>query len=131
MAIYYKMKKKKKGYFGMPKGMKNGAYIFCAVMMIPAVIGIIKYLYVNTQSILLAFTDGEVFKDPFSLGNFRMLFMDLKDGGEVAVATINTFKYFAAGRYTTSASASRNCPVKYAPRLMLSSRRLLCSIMPR
>ena len=97
MAIYYKMKKKKKGYFGMPKGMKNGAYIFCAVMMIPAVIGIIKYLYVNTQSILLAFTDGEVFKDPFSLGNFRMLFMDLKDGGEVAVATINTFKYFAAG----------------------------------
>ena len=82
---------------GLPKGMRKGAYVFCAVMCIPALYGIFRYVIVNVYSVLLAFTNGEPFSDPFSLDNFRMLFIQLKAGGEISLAVRNTLKYFAIG----------------------------------
>ncbi|MBQ8910759.1 MAG: sugar ABC transporter permease [Oscillospiraceae bacterium] len=71
--------------------------VFLFIMVLPALYGIFKYFAINGYSILLAFSDGEPFKAPFSLRNFRMFFQDMKDNGILALALKNTLKYFVVG----------------------------------
>lgn len=90
-------KKKKKTYSDMPAGLRKSAVPFLIIMAIPAVYGIIRYFITNTYSVLLAFSDGEPFKDPFTIRNFRMFWDDLWGNGILFVALKNTLKYFAVG----------------------------------
>ena len=71
--------------------------IFIFVMILPALYGIIRYFAVNGYSILLAFSDGQPFKDPFTTRNFRMFFQDMQGNGILAIAFKNTLKYFVVG----------------------------------
>lgn len=71
--------------------------IFIFIMIIPALYGIIRYFAVNGYSILLAFSDGEPFREPFTMRNFRMFFQDMQGNGILALALKNTLKYFVVG----------------------------------
>ena len=65
------------------------------MMLIPAIWCVIRYFAVNGYSILIAFTDGEPFKDEFTARNFKMLFNELGQKDSIIyLAMINTFKYF-------------------------------------
>lgn len=71
--------------------------LFILIMMLPALYGIFKYFAINGYSILLAFSDGEPFKAPFTLRNFKMFLQDMQDNGILALALKNTLKYFVVG----------------------------------
>ena len=68
------------------KKSKFNKSFFILVMMIPALYGIIKYFAINGYSILLAFSDGEPFKAPFTLRNFKMFLQDMQGNGVLALA---------------------------------------------
>lgn len=88
--------KKKKISSGLPAGMQKSLYVFIAIMLIPAYYGIIKYFITNSYSILLAFSDGEPFKDPWSFTNFKVFWIELTtDNGAIRIALGNTLKYYA------------------------------------
>lgn len=80
----------------MPKFMKKSAYLFIYPMLIIAVIGIIKYLYINFSSILLSFSvENEYGEQVYTLANFEKLFLEFTNSdGEIWKALINTLKYF-------------------------------------
>ncbi|MBE5750347.1 MAG: sugar ABC transporter permease [Clostridiales bacterium] len=80
----------------MPKFMKKSAYLFIYPMLIIAVIGIIKYLYINFSSILLSFSvENEYGEQVYTLVNFEKLFSEFTNSdGEIWRALINTLKYF-------------------------------------
>lgn len=83
---------------GMPKEMRKKSYLFCYLMLIPCFWGLFSFFFVNGYSILIAFTDGTPFKDPFTLNNFKLLFYELSLKDSVLyVSMSNTFKYFALG----------------------------------
>lgn len=90
-------RKKKKTYSNMPMGLRKSAIPFLIIMALPAVYGIIRYFVMNAYSILLAFSDGEPFKDPFTIRNFRMFWDDMQGNGVLFLALKNTFKYFLVG----------------------------------
>ncbi len=98
-AIPKKKKKVKIGSTsGLPRNMQRSAYWFVAILLIPAYYGIIKYLVTNINSILLAFSDGTPFVDPWSFRNFKVFWIELSaDGGALKIALINTLKYYIVG----------------------------------
>ncbi len=71
--------------------------IFIFVMVLPALYGIFRYVTINGNSILLAFSDGEPFRDPFTLRNFNMFFTEMKGNGILSLALRNTLLYFFVG----------------------------------
>ena len=71
--------------------------LFLFVMAIPALYGVFRYFAVNGYSILLAFSEGEPFVDPFTLRNFKMFLTDMQGNGILALALKNTLKYFVVG----------------------------------
>ena len=71
--------------------------IFLIVMAIPAIYGVIRYFAVNGYSILLAFSEGEPFVDPFTLRNFKIFLTDMQGNGILALALKNTLAYFVVG----------------------------------
>lgn len=79
------------------KKSKLNKKLFIVIMMLPALYGIFKYFAVNGYSILLAFSDGEPFKAPFTLRNFKMFWKDMQGNGVLALALKNTLKYFLVG----------------------------------
>lgn len=93
-----KNRNKIQGGCEIPRGMRKKAYVFCYVMLVPCFWGLFSFFFVNAYSILIAFTDGTPFKDPFTLGNFRLLFYELSLKDSTLFASMgNTFKYFALG----------------------------------
>lgn len=90
-------RKKKKTYSNMPMGLRKSAIPFLIIMALPAVYGIVRYFILNGYSILLAFSDGEPFQDPFTIRNFRMFWNDMQGNGVLLLALKNTLKYFAVG----------------------------------
>ena len=60
-------RKKKKIYSNMPMGLRKSAIPFLIIMALPAIYGIVRYFILNGYSILLAFSDGEPFHDPFTI----------------------------------------------------------------
>lgn len=80
----------------MPKFMKKSAYLFIYPMLIIAIIGIIKYLYINFSSILLSFSvENEYGEQVYTLANFEKLFLEFTNSdGEIWRALVNTLKYF-------------------------------------
>ena len=80
----------------MPKYMKKGAYLFVYLMLAISILGIIKYIWINIQSVIIAFTvENTEGAQVFTLSNFERLFAEFAtaDSGQVAYL-INTFKYF-------------------------------------
>ncbi len=92
-----KKKKKQKEYSNLPQGLRKSAIPFLIVMALPAIYGILRYFITNGYSILLAFSDGEPFRAPFTLRNFRMFLTDMKGNGILLIALKNTLKYFTLG----------------------------------
>ena len=84
---------------GFPKAMRKGAYVFCAIMCIPAIYDIIRYFIVNSYSVMLAFNDGMpgTATSHWSLNQFQRFFTDLANNGEITVALLNTLRYFLIG----------------------------------
>lgn len=81
---------------GLPKAMRKGAYLFCAIMCLPAIYDIVRYFIVNTYSVLFAFNDGipGTATSHWSLNQFRRFFVDLSTNGEIMIALGNTLRYF-------------------------------------
>lgn len=95
-------KKKKKvkigSTSGLPRNLQKSAYLFVAILLIPAYYGIIKYIVTNINSILLAFSDGTPFVDPWGFRNFKVFWIELTtDGGALKISLINTLKYYVVG----------------------------------
>ena len=90
-------RKKKKIYSNMPMGLRKSAIPFLIIMALPAIYGIVRYFILNGYSILLAFSDGEPFHDPFTIRNFRMFWNDMHGNGVLLIALKNTLKYFTVG----------------------------------
>lgn len=90
-------RKKKKIYSNMPMGLRKSAIPFLIIMALPAIYGIVRYFILNGYSILLAFSDGEPFHDPFTIRNFRMFWNDMQGNGVLLIALKNTLKYFTVG----------------------------------
>lgn len=80
----------------MPKFMKKGAYLFIYPMLIIAVIGMIKYLWINFSSILLSFSvENEFGEQVYTFANFERLFAEFKStDSQIWMALVNTLKYF-------------------------------------
>lgn len=72
-------------------------WMFCYLMLIPAMYAIFKYIYVNLDSILVAFTIRDAQGNQVaSFNNFVLLFQQLGDpDGILNIAFWNTMKYFA------------------------------------
>ena len=81
----------------MPMGLRKSAIPFLLIMALPAIYGIVRYFILNGYSILLAFSDGEPFHDPFTIRNFRMFWNDMQGNGVLLIALKNTLKYFTVG----------------------------------
>ncbi len=71
--------------------------LFILVMILPALYGMFRYIFINGNSILLAFSDGEPFRDPFTFRNFNMFFTEMEGNGILALALKNTIRYFLVG----------------------------------
>ena len=81
----------------MPMVLRKSAIPFLIIMALPAIYGIVRYFILNGYSILLAFSDGEPFHDPFTIRNFRMFWNDMQGNGVLLIALKNTLKYFTVG----------------------------------
>lgn len=81
----------------MPKFMRKKAYLFVYPMLIIAVIGIFKYVYINFRAILLSFSiENEYGEQVYTLANFERLFGEFANKeSQIWKALINTLKYFA------------------------------------
>ena len=67
--------------------------IFILVMLIPALYGIFRYVWINLNSILIAFTDP--YTNSFSLRYFEDLFREMgRSDSAIFKALLNTFKCF-------------------------------------
>lgn len=77
---------------------RRNSLIFCYVMLIPAAWAAFTYVVVNSGSIVMAFTNGDLGSSSFTFGNFARLFGELssKDSA-IYRALLNTFKYFGLG----------------------------------
>ncbi len=80
----------------MPKFMKKNAYLFIYPMLTIAIIGMIKYLWINFSSILLSFSiENEFGEQIMTMANFERLFIEFKNpNSEIWRALVNTLKYF-------------------------------------
>lgn len=92
----------------MPKFMRKNAYLFIYPMLIIAVIGIVKYLWINFSSILLAFSvENEYGQQIYTMQNFERLFAEFATPGSgMWIYLKNTFMYFAMYMIKTLASFS-------------------------
>ena len=86
---------------GLPRGMQKKAYIFCAIMCIPAIYGIIKWIITNGYSVLLAFSLDTPFESKWTLLHFERFLIDMKTDGTLAIALANTMKYYAMSLFKT------------------------------
>lgn len=92
-----KKSKEKVSLTNLPKSLNKSAIPFIIISVLPALYGIIRYVAINGYSILLAFSDGKPFHDPFTLRNFKMFFVDIQGNGILSIALENTLKYFVVG----------------------------------
>ena len=78
---------------------KRGKYIFCYCMLFFAFCDIAKYLIINFDSIVVAFTIRDISgNEVLSANNWTLLFQDLGDReSTIWIALINTLKYFVLG----------------------------------
>ena len=80
----------------MTKRGKKGLYLFVYGMLIIAILDIVKYVWVNVQSVAIAFTvENSSGEQIFSLSNFQRLFAEFAapDSGQI-IYLKNTFRYF-------------------------------------
>lgn len=72
---------------------QNKATLFIIIMILPALYGIFRYLYVNINSILIAFSDSVT--GNFTLRYFSDLFDEMgRADSTIFKALLNTFKFF-------------------------------------
>ena len=90
MVKKYKLKQEHKNQL-----FRKQNIVFLTVMLIvPVVHWLIFWLYVNLNSIILAFRTPQ--RDAWTLVNFSRFFMELTDGGTIGVSVKNTLIYFCA-----------------------------------
>lgn len=83
---------------GLPRNMQKSAYIFVAILLIPAYYGIFRDIVTKSFNILLAFSEGQLFKDPWSFANFELFWKAIGTStGELSIALSNTLKYYCVG----------------------------------
>lgn len=70
---------------------KETAFIFC-MLILPFLQWVVFWLFVNIQTIMLAFQDQRT--EAFTFHNFTTFWESLTQGGEIAIAVKNTFIYF-------------------------------------
>ena len=88
---------KKHKHFKPMSSKKRGQLIFlCCMLALPVAQWLIFWLYVNIQSIALAFQDPH---GAFTWGNFTLFWEELHatTGKTIGVAVVNTLIYFAVG----------------------------------
>lgn len=92
----------------MPKFMRKNAYFFIYPMLIISIIGIIKYLWINFSSILLAFSvENEFGEQVYTISNFKRLFAEFTTPGSGIWKNLkNTFLFFTMYMIKTFASFS-------------------------
>ena len=73
-------------------GNRQRIFFIIACLSIPVVHWFVFWLYVNFQSIILAFQDMRT--GEFSLEHFATVWSKIKGGGELYIAITNTTKYF-------------------------------------
>ena len=74
------------------------ALLFICVMLIPALYAMFRYVWVNSNSILIAFCDGEVAEGNWTFKWFMMFFGELRrTDTPIFRAMMNTFKCFGLG----------------------------------
>lgn len=73
-------------------GGKKRLIFIISCLAIPTVHWLVFWLYVNIQSIMLAFQDMRT--NEFTFEHFRTVFEKLGNGGELFIAVKNTTKYF-------------------------------------
>lgn len=73
-------------------GRKQKLIFIIACLSIPIVHWFVFWLYVNLQSIMLAFQDMRTFE--FTFEHFYTVYEKLRNGGELFIAITNTTKYF-------------------------------------
>lgn len=91
----------------MPNYMKKRAYLFVYPMLTIAILGIIKYVWVNFNSILMAFSIESNGEQIYTLDNFRTLLAELGAPGTGIWRYLgNTFSFFLVYTIKTLASFS-------------------------
>ena len=80
----------------MVQNRKTKQAIFIALMSVISVIGMIKYVYVNFQSILIAFSiENDLGNQVYTFSNFQKLFNEFADPNSgIYLYLGNTLKYF-------------------------------------
>ena len=71
---------------------KETLFLFC-MLILPFVQWLVFWLYVNIQTIALAFQDQRT--GVFTFFNFKSFWESLTMGGDIAIAVKNTFTYFS------------------------------------
>jgi ABC-type sugar transport system permease subunit len=71
---------------------KETLFIFCMIIL-PFIQWIVFWLFVNMQTIILAFQDQRT--EAFTLHNFTAFWESLTQGGDISIAVKNTFVYFS------------------------------------
>lgn len=94
-----KKQKKRKNRSNMPLSLSKSARPFLFIMSLPALYGIFRWFATNSYSVLLAFSEGEPFIDPFTTRNFKMFWADMQGNGVLLLALKNTLKYFVLGLF--------------------------------
>lgn len=88
--------KRRLNHSSMPNSLKRSGYIFCFIMSIPAIYGIIRYLVINTYSICLGFFDDVPFQSELTIRYFKLFFESLsQQNSEILIALRNTLIFFA------------------------------------
>ena len=87
---------RRKSRSNMPSSLKRSGYIFCFIMSLPAIYGIIRYIVINGYSICLGFFDDVPFKSDLTFRYFNQFFTSLTDSnGQMLIALRNTLIFFA------------------------------------
>lgn len=75
---------------------KEKMFLFC-MLILPFVQWLVFWLYVNIQTIALAFQDQRT--EAFTFHNFTDFWASLTSGGQIAIAVKNTFTYFSVNLF--------------------------------
>ena len=71
---------------------------FILLMLVPSIYGMFRYIWINANSLLLAFSNLEPVTSGFTLKWFRMLFDEMsRTDTQIFQAMLNTFKCFGIG----------------------------------
>ncbi len=94
---------RKRGYTKVTLAKKRERWFVASILIIPIISFLVFWLYVNFDSLLLAFQQEEYgsggMRLVFTLDNFKRVFTDFIKEGELLIALRNTFIFFLNGMF--------------------------------